>query len=45
VEHDEAMLTIAYFVPEVPIHHAPSLRKYPRIEFAHAAHRASGLSE
>lgn len=45
MEHDEVMLTTAYFVPEVPVYHAPSPRKYSCIEFAHAAHRAPGLSE
>src|SRR6266436_2508663 len=39
------MLTIAYFVSEVPIHHAPRLRKYARIEFVHPTQRASRLVE
>ena len=39
------MLTIAYFVPEVPVYHAPSLRKYSRIKLAHVAYRAPGLGE
>ena len=39
------MLTIAYLVPEVPIHHAPRLRKYARIEFVHLTQRASRLVE
>ena len=46
MEYDEAMLTTAYFVPEVPVYHAPSLRKYSCIKFVfHAAHRAPGLGE
>ncbi len=45
MEHDEAMLTIAYFISEVPIHHAPRLRKYARMEFVHPTHRAERLLE
>ena len=45
MEHDEAKSTASYIVPEVPIYHAPCLRKYARVEFAHPAHRGSGVSE
>ena len=45
MEHDEAKPTASYIVPEVPIYHAPCLRKYTRIEFAHPEYRGSGVGE